>query len=54
MERVGDKRGFVRMMVGLAAKHGEEKTVLTDATYLKVHHTATGLGVKKGAWPPDW
>ncbi len=36
------------MMAGLAAEHGEEKTVMIDATYLKAHRTATSLGVKKG------
>ena len=36
------------MMAGLAAKHGEEKTVMIDASYLKVHRTATSKGVKKG------
>ncbi|GAB5463246.1 MAG: hypothetical protein HoeaKO_33370 [Hoeflea alexandrii] len=35
------------MMAGLAAEHGEEKTVMIDATYLKAHRTATSLGVKK-------
>ncbi len=28
-------------MVGLTAEHGEEKTVMIDATYLKAHWTAT-------------
>ncbi|WP_253262466.1 MULTISPECIES: IS5 family transposase [unclassified Roseobacter] len=41
------------MMAGLAAEHGEETTVMIDATYLKAHRTATSLGVKKGAWTPD-
>ena len=36
------------MMVGLAAEHGEEKTVMIDATYLKAHRTATSMGVEKG------
>ncbi|KPP90427.1 MAG: hypothetical protein HLUCCA08_15810, partial [Rhodobacteraceae bacterium HLUCCA08] len=27
------------MMMGLAADHGEEKTVMIDATYLKAHRT---------------
>lgn len=39
---------FAQMMVGLAAEHGEEKTVMIDATYLKAHRTASSLGVKKG------
>ena len=36
------------MMAGLAAEHGEKKTVMIDATYLKAHRTASSLGVKKG------
>ena len=36
------------MMVGLAAEHVEEKTIMIDATYLKAHRTASSLGVKKG------
>lgn len=36
------------MMVGLAAAHGEETTVMIDATYLKAHRTATSMAVKKG------
>jgi len=39
---------FARMMAGLAAEHGERKTVMIDATYLKAHRTATSMGVKKG------
>ena len=39
---------FAQMMVGLAAAHGEEKTVMIDATYLKAHRTASSLAVKKG------
>ena len=38
---------FARMMAGLAAENGEEKTVTVDATYLKVHWTATSMGFKK-------
>ncbi len=44
---------FARMMAGLATEHGEGKTVMIDATYLKVHLTATSMGVKKGAWTSD-
>lgn len=36
------------MMAGLAAEHGERKTVMIDATHLKAHRTATSMGVKKG------
>lgn len=39
---------FARMMTGLAAAHGEQKTVMIDATYLKAHRTATSMAVKKG------
>ena len=42
------------MMAGLAAEHGEKKTLMIDATYLKAHRTASSLGAKKGARPPDW
>ena len=35
-------------MVGLAAEHGEEKTVMIDATYLKAHRTATSMVAEKG------
>ena len=46
--RWSDKGIFVQMMVGLAADHGEEETVMIDATYLKAHRTASSLGIKKG------
>ena len=36
------------MMAGLAVEHGEQKTVMIDATYLKVHRTATSMAAKKG------
>jgi len=45
----GSEKGiFARMMMGLAAEHGEQKTVMIDATYLKAHRTATSMAVKKG------
>ena len=47
-KRWSDKGIFAQMMAGLAAEHGETKTVMIDATYLKAHRTATSLGVKKG------
>ena len=47
-KRWSDKGIFAQMMVGLAAEHGEQKTVMIDATYLKAHRTASSLGVKKG------
>ena len=43
-----EKGIFARMMAGLAAEHGEEKTVMIDATYLKAHRTATSMAAKKG------
>lgn len=36
------------MMVDLAAGHGEEHTVMIDATYLEAHRIATSMGVRKG------
>jgi len=36
------------MMAGLAAKHGEETTVMIDAPHLKAHRTASSLGINKG------
>ncbi|SFC45812.1 IS5 family transposase [Tropicimonas isoalkanivorans] len=53
-KRWSDKGFFALIMAGLAAEHGEEKTVLSDATYLKAHRTATSLAAKKGARPSDW
>lgn len=47
-KRWSEKGFFARMMVGLAAEHGEEKTVVIDATYLKAHRTVTSMGAKKG------
>ena len=47
-KRWSDKGIFAEMLIGLAADHGEEKTVMIDATYLKAHRTASSLAVKKG------
>ena len=47
-KRWSEKDIFAQMTVGLAADHGEERTVMIDATYLKAHRTASSLGVKKG------
>ncbi len=47
-KRWSDRGVFARIMTGLAAEHGEKKTVMIDATYLKAHRTATSMGVKKG------
>ena len=46
--RWSEKGIFARMMVGLAAEHGEKTTVMIDATYLKAHRTATSMAAKKG------
>jgi len=47
-KRWSEKGIFARMMVGLAAEHGEKETVMIDATYLKAHRTATSMAAKKG------
>lgn len=47
-KRWSDKGIFARMVAGLAAGHGEERTVMIDAMYLKAHRTSTSMGVKKG------
>lgn len=47
-KRWSEKGIFAQMMIGLAADHGEEETIMIDATYLKAHRTASSLGVKKG------
>ncbi len=47
-KRWSDNGIFARMMAGLAAEYGDTKTVKIDATYLKSHRTATGLGMEKG------
>jgi len=60
-KRWSEKGIFGRMMAGLAAQHGEKKTIMIplvdclaincramDATYLKAHRTATSMVAKKG------
>ena len=47
-KRCSEKGIFARTMDGLAAEHGEEKTVMIDATYLKAHRTASSMAAKKG------
>ncbi len=42
---------FARMIEGLASEGTEQKTIMTDATYLKAHRTASSLGTKKGGRP---
>ena len=43
-----------QMMIGLTAEHGEEMTDMGGVTHVTAHRTATSIGVKKGAWTPDW
>tara|TARA_R110000751_G_scaffold237274_1_gene338337 strand:+ start:15863 stop:16309 length:447 start_codon:yes stop_codon:yes gene_type:complete len=43
-----DKGIFANMMARLAAEHGEKKTAIIDATYLKAYRTASSLIVNKG------
>lgn len=47
-ERGHEQGIFARMTAGLAAEHGEKKTVMIDATHLKARRTATSMGVRKG------
>lgn len=35
---------FVRIMAGVATEHGEEKTVMIDAPYLKAHRNGREKG----------
>ena len=48
-KRWGERGVFLRIMEGLAAASATPKTIMTDATYLKAHRTASSLRVKKGA-----
>jgi transposase len=55
-----EKGIFARMMAGLAAEHGDTKTVMFDVSrrtpcvrasprkYLKAHRTATGMAANRG------
>ncbi len=43
-KRRSEKGIFARMMAGLAAQHGEEKTVMIDAIYLKTAAWASKNG----------
>jgi len=47
-KRWSEKGIFARMMTGLPAAHGEQKTVMIDAIYLKAHRTATSMAAQKG------
>jgi len=46
-KRWGTMGVFARMMEGLSVG-AERRTVMIDATYLKAHHTASSLAVKRG------
>ena len=47
-KRWSDMGVFARIMVALAAEGTDRKTVMIDATYLKVRRTASSLRLKKG------
>ena len=47
-KRGSDQGIFAQMMIGLAADHGQTKTVMIEGTSLKAHRMASRLGVKKG------
>ncbi len=47
-KRWSDSGVFAQIMVGLAAKDTDSKTIMIDATYLKAHRTACSLHAKKG------
>lgn len=47
-KRWGDVCVFARIMEGFATEAIGSKTVSIDATYLKVHRTASSLSVRKG------
>ena len=47
-KRWSDMGVFARIMTGLAAEVPDNKTISIDATYLKVHRTASSLRSKKG------
>jgi len=47
-KRWGDVGVFARFMEGFATEAIGSKTVSIDATYLKVHRTASSLSVRKG------
>ncbi|WP_405404749.1 IS5 family transposase [Paracoccus sp. Ld10] len=47
-KRWSDNGVFARIMVGLAAKDTDSKTIMTCATYLKAHRTACSLPCEKG------
>lgn len=44
---------FTGIMTDLASEAVDEKTIMIDAIYLKIHRTASSLRVKKGTWSTD-
>ena len=53
-KRWSDMGVFSRIIMELAEQAPDNKTISIDATYLKAHCTASGLGLKnKGAWASD-
>ena len=48
LEAVERHEVFALIMKGLASEYSEQKTIMTAATYLKVHRTASSLRSKKG------
>lgn len=47
-KRWSEKGIFARMLLELADQGDETDTLMIDATHLKTHRTASGLGLKKG------
>ena len=47
--RGSDKGIVAKMMAERAAGRGEKKSVMTNATYLKSHRTASSLSMERGA-----
>jgi transposase len=47
-KRWSENRVFARILLGLATKCAEHKTIRLGATHLKTHRTASSLRVKKG------
>jgi hypothetical protein len=46
-KRPSEKGAFAQTLMGLATEDPEEKTAVTDATYLNTHRTTTSLQVKR-------
>lgn len=45
---------FARILTELTAQGDGTGTLMIDVTHLKAHRTASSMGLKKGARPPDW